>query len=144
MQLRRFLLLAACTCALPAFSQTNFQYQQYPTPNDAGVSLGAQDAHAADFNGDGLADVLAPSSYSCSGGKCTVVPTLYLYLNNGTGLGAPVELPVQIIGGSYEAMERQVAISDFNSDGKLDIAALNSADRSPCCTAMGMGRFRRR
>lgn len=141
MQLRRLLLLAACTCALPAFTQTNFQYQQYPTPNNAGVSLGATDAHAADFNGDGLADVLAPSSYSCSAGKCTVVPTLYLYMNNGTGLGAPVELPVQISGGSYEAMERQVAVSDFNGDGKLDVAALNSGGQITMLYGNGDGTF---
>ncbi|HEY6446771.1 MAG TPA: VCBS repeat-containing protein [Acidobacteriaceae bacterium] len=134
-------MAAASVCALPAFSQTDFQYRQYPTPNDAGVSLAAQDAHAADFNGDGLADVLAPSSYSCSAGKCTVVPTLDLYMNNGTGLGAPVQLPVQIVGGSYEAMERQVAISDFNGDGKLDIAALNSGGQITMLYGNGDGTF---
>ncbi|MGC2639908.1 MAG: FG-GAP-like repeat-containing protein [Acidobacteriaceae bacterium] len=133
--------VAAILFAMPAFSQTDFQYSTYATPYNDGVSLAGQNAHAADFNGDGLADVLAGSDYSCSGGTCKVVPTLYLYLNNGGGFNAPVELPVSIPGGSSAAMEHQVAVSDFNGDGKLDIAALNANGQVTMLYGNGDGTF---
>lgn len=144
MQLRRSLLVvaAACACALPAFPQANFQYQSYATPNDANVALTTVSSKAFDFNGDGYADVLAPSSFTCSGASCKLAATLYLYMNNGSGsLKAPVRLPVGLKGGSFLSMSQQVAVADFNGDQKLDIAALNASGGITILYGNGDGTF---
>jgi hypothetical protein len=137
------LVAAACLSALPAFTQTNFQYQSYTTPNDAGVSLAAPNSYVADFNGDGYADVLTTSQFNCLSGKCTPGFGLYLYMNNGAGtLKAPLELPVSGPESSDFAMQQLVAISDFNGDGKLDIAVLNPSGSIEMLYGNGDGTFR--
>ena len=136
-----FTVATATVAALPAFTQTDFQYHSYATPNNANVAINAPNAHVADFNGDGLADVLTTSDYTCSDGKCVQGVTLYLYMNNGTGLNTPVQLPVTLTGGSFASEAKEVAVSDFNGDGKLDIAAINSSGGITILYGKGDGTF---
>jgi hypothetical protein len=126
---------------LPAVAQTDFQYQQYPTANNAGVAPATANAHAADFNNDGLADVLVASNYSCSAAGCVVRPTLDLYMNSGTGLNARARLSVALQGSSPEGEGHEVAVGDFNGDRNLDIAALNSSGSITLLYGHGDGTF---
>jgi hypothetical protein len=133
---------AAMVAALPAFSQTDFQYQPYTTPGNAGAAVTAPNSRVYDFNGDGLADVLAPSTATCTGNTCTQKAPLYLYMNNGSGgLKAPVALDVTLEGGSFLDVEHQAAVADFNGDGKLDIAALNASGGITILYGKGDGTF---
>ncbi|MGC2639811.1 MAG: VCBS repeat-containing protein [Acidobacteriaceae bacterium] len=117
---------AALVSALPAFSQTDFQYQPYSTPDNEVLALTTQNSKVFDFNGDGLADVLAVSPQTCTGNTCNSTASLYLYMNTGNGLAAPVKLQATPQGGSLDDLLSQVAVSDFNGDGKLDIAVLGN------------------
>ncbi len=144
MQIRSFLLpfAVACLPALPALAQTDFQYQPYTTPGNAGIVLTAPYSRVYDFNGDGLADVLAASTETCSGNTCTQNAPLYLYMNNGDGgLKAPVKLDVTLQQPAYDGVGTEVAVADFNGDGKLDIAALNNAGGITILYGKGDGTF---
>lgn len=123
--------------ALPAFPQTNFTYQQFPSPDRYVAYVTAPNAHSADFNEDGLADVLTPAvNYTCVNGTCKPEYGLFLYLSNGSGnLKAPERLPIALVG------LPSVAISDFNGDGHLDIAALASTGTVSLLYGRGDGTF---
>jgi hypothetical protein len=58
---------AAIVCSLPAFSQTNFQYQPYPMPGSTDIALSTLNGYVYDFNSDGFADLLAPGTASLHG-----------------------------------------------------------------------------
>ncbi len=144
MRICRFLvpIAAAILSVLPALSQTEFQFQQYPTPKNDPDYVKAPNAHSADFNEDGLADVLVPDTYyvctsTASGITCTVRFALYLYLDNGTGLNAPVQLPIAPTQTSFA----DFAISDFNGDGHLDVAVLSSSGALSLLYGHGDGTF---
>ena len=144
MRIRNFLLpfAVACLPALPALAQTDFQYQPYTTPGNAGIVLAAPWSRVYDFKGDGLADVLAASTETCSGNTCTQNAPLYLYMNNGDGgLKAPVKLDVTLQQPAYDGVGTEVAVADFNGDGKLDIAALNNAGGITILYGKGDGTF---
>ncbi len=144
MRARQFipLVLAASLPALPVFAQTDFQYQPYATPSNVGVALTAPYSHVADFNGDGFADVLAPSTQTCTNGTCMYNAGLFLYMNNGSGgLDAPVRLAATLEGGSFLDVAQQVVVSDFNGDGKLDIALLNNDTGVTILYGNGNGTF---
>lgn len=128
-------------CVLPALSQTNFQYQPYSTPDNEVLALSTQNSKVFDFNNDGLADVLAASPQTCTGNTCNSTASLYLYMNNGTGLAAPVTLPVTLQSGSLDDLLSEVTVSDFNGDGKLDIAALNASGGISILYGKGDGTF---
>ena len=103
-------VVAASLFVLPAYSQTDFTYQQYQPASGSDGYVVAPNTHSADFNGDGLADVLRVNGAPAG---------LFLYLNNGSGgLSAPKQLPITFLPAG-------IAISDFNGDGYLDIAVLN-------------------
>ncbi|HEY1986108.1 MAG TPA: VCBS repeat-containing protein [Terracidiphilus sp.] len=89
MFLRRSWLTCAVAAfaALPAFPQTNFSYLAYPTPSNgnSGGPLVVSRGHSADFNGDGLADVVQAAYEVCSSGTCQTGYGLTIYLNDGSG-----------------------------------------------------------
>ena len=135
MHFRRIALTvaAASLSAWPCFSQTDFAYQPYQPPiSRYAFNVSATNAHTADFNGDGLADVLVSSitSNTSSG--------LYLYLNNGSdGLNSPGKLPVTLALNSGS----ELMIADFNGDGHLDIAVLNGSNTVLLLFGNGDGTF---
>ncbi len=140
---RRSLLTAAVAAfALPAFTQTNFQYQAYPTPNGSGGDLVVSRGHVADFNGDGLADVLAPGYEDCSSGTCKTGYGLTLYLNNGSG-GLDAGRALSVFGSKTPAYDLRwyITFGDFNGDGKLDIAALHGSGLMSILFGNGDGTF---
>lgn len=82
-----------------------------------GVAYGAHGLAAGDFNGDGKLDVVVTDGNGTSYGQNGTVSVL---LGNGDGtFKAAVNYPV---GSSPVA----VAVADFNGDGKLDLAVVNS------------------
>jgi hypothetical protein len=63
-------------------------------------------------------------------------------MNNGNGgLNAPVTLDVTLQPASYDGLEAEVAVADFNGDGKLDIAALNNSGGITILYGNGDGTF---
>ena len=133
---------AATLFALPAFTQTNFQYQAYATPNGSGGDLVVSRGHVADFNGDGFADVLSPSGADCSSGTCKSAYGLTLYLNNGSG-GLEAGRTINVFGAQTPAYSQPyyVTFGDFNGDGKLDIAALHGSGLMSILYGNGDGTF---
>jgi len=69
---------------------------------------------AADFNGDGLADILTPIELG----------SVLLYTNNGQGQFSTSWFSI----GEGAVL---IAVSDFNMDGKPDVVILDQADVSP-------------
>lgn len=131
---------AAMIAALPAFSQTNFQYQSYATPYDGNITLEASNDLVTDFNGDGLADVLGADPFTANNNVCGAT-CLYLWMNNGNGLNAPVELQISLQTEANVETQNLVAIADLNGDGKLDIAALDSGNGITILYGNGDGTF---
>jgi hypothetical protein len=128
-------LAAASMTALPALTQTDFTYKEY-APQGA-ASITAPNAHSADFNGDGLADVLSPQVvYNCVNGTCTAQYFIYLYLNSSSGLQSPQKLAVTLTD-----QPAGIAISDFNGDNKLDIAVLSPSGVISVLYGNGNGTF---
>jgi uncharacterized protein (TIGR03437 family) len=68
-----------------------------------------------DFNGDGKLDLVATSA----------ADTVALFLGDGTGnLAAPATFPLMKFG-QFSSSYRELAVGDFNSDGRPDLAAAN-------------------
>jgi len=84
--------------------------------------------HVADFNGDGLADVVQASYEVCSSGNCQTGYGRTIYLNNGSG-GLDARNPLNVFGAETPAYSQAwfQAIGDFNGNGKLDIAVLHGS-----------------
>jgi hypothetical protein len=68
---------------------------------------------AGDFNGDGRSDVVVAG-----------VNTVNVLINNGSGFNAALVAPLGSIG--PRALVTDLAVADFNRDGKLDIAAVDT------------------
>jgi hypothetical protein len=92
-----------------------------PAVSYASGGVGANSVAVADLNGDGKPDLLAVNqgiNYGISNGALGVL------LGNGDGTFQPViQNPTGNISTDYFA---QVAIADFNGDGKLDVACAAS------------------
>jgi hypothetical protein len=95
--------------------------QTYP------AGFGASQSVAADFNGDGIADlaVVNPcnSSYCGSG-----YPSVAILIANGDGT---FQAPVMYATGSYQPMS--VAVGDFNGDGAADLVVASQCASSVSC-----------
>jgi large repetitive protein len=82
---------------------------------------------AADFNGDGIADVAVISSASIATNSCSVNDAAIVLLGNGDGTFQAGATPcgTQNTGLLYAAGNgpNSVAVADFNGDGKPDLAA---------------------
>jgi hypothetical protein len=86
--------------------------QQSPLPN----SCGSLTTVVVDLNGDHHMDLVL----GCNGG-------LQVYLGHGDGtFSGPANLPIVSFPGTYFG----VAVADFNGDGKLDIAAVDTGSQS--------------
>lgn len=80
-------------------------------------------SHSADFNGDGVPDIIATS---CTGNYIS------LFLNNGIGVfGARTDFPVA-------DCPAEMASADFNGDGKRDVVAVGYSSSS-VSVLMGTG-----
>lgn len=82
----------------------------YPLPQSNGLYTFSQSVAAGDFNGDGLADVVAGQDGDSN------APGVSVYLANRDGT---LQVGVNYGSGDLDF----VTVADFNGDGKLDIAA---------------------
>ena len=74
----------------------------------------------ADFNADGKADVVTANGSSSSGGEASII------LGNGAGgFGSPTHIRWTSPG--FTTSATSVAVGDFNSDGKADVAVTDSS-----------------
>jgi VCBS repeat protein/HYDIN/CFA65/VesB family protein/FG-GAP repeat protein len=88
---------------------------------------GTQGMITADFNGDGKLDIAAVTD--------TNPNSVAVQLGNGDGsFQAATSYPISGIGGL-----NSIVAADFNGDGKLDIAALNSGDTATLSIFLGNG-----
>jgi hypothetical protein len=133
-------LAAAMLAAVSAYAQTDFQYQAYAIPFNLNMTLAAPNDVVADFNGDGLADVLGAVAATNNSNVCGAT-CLYLWMNNGNGLNAPVELQISLQTEANVETQNLVAIADLNGDGHLDIAALDSGNGITILYGNGDGTF---
>jgi hypothetical protein len=88
-----------------------------------------QQTAVGDFNGDGAPDLISVSPWSnvCdSQFHCTFIPaTVNVLLNNGHGALTPVATPA-LTGHGTDNAYTSVVTGDFNHDGHLDAAVLDS------------------
>jgi hypothetical protein len=99
------------------------------------VSTYPADMAAGDFNGDGVPDLLAPSSGGGSTG-------LGVYIRNGLTWTTPASnklLPSGTAGG--DSIHPSVAVGDFNLDGKLDAVGVDNAGDITVAFGDGTGGF---
>ena len=77
---------------------------------------------AADFNGDGKADLAVANSDS---------NTVSVYINNGGGTFATkVDYNAKVDNSTFGSMPTSVTTADFNSDGKPDLAVTNGSSNT--------------
>jgi len=91
----------------------------FKSPVNYNISGNVEALAAADLNGDGKLDLVAPS-----GGTSATISVL---LGNGDGtFGSPIVYTSNLLS-IYSA---QIAVADFNGDGKLDVALTDSEGSS--------------
>ncbi len=113
-------VVSAVLLTAPLFAQT-FSVKNYPPFTDSFQFA------VGDFNKDGAADLLGDANYNGS-------EQVYIYMNNGSGVfGTP-----KAIAGTTGAL--QVAVGDFNQDGKLDFAFAGPS-AIEICYGDGTGNF---
>jgi len=91
-----------------------------PVTGEPSLAQFSNDVAVADLNGDGKLDLI----YSDDCASPCVAQTIEIFLGNGDGTFQPgISVPV---GNSPSS----IAVGDFNGDGRLDIAVVNSADNT--------------
>jgi hypothetical protein len=110
-----------------AFNDGDGGFTVAPSPTSLPLGLDDNHAHAGDFDGDGVADLLVTSSFGSfnDGPPCSA--TLFLNLGNGTfGPGenwaAVVDVP-----DTYVTSCTALDVGDFDADGSLDFVLAISA-----------------
>jgi hypothetical protein len=91
-------------------------FKTYPVPGVGNKSVGGDDIVAADFNGDGKLDLLTLDQYGDS----------YVLLGRGDGTFAYPGAHISSVGGCETGLKLQQIVSDFNGDGKPDLALCNA------------------
>jgi hypothetical protein len=92
----------------------NGQFEDVAAAAHVNVSGPARSAVAADFNGDGFADIYVVNFRANN----------KLFINNGNGTFRPAS------GASFNAASVQAIVGDYNNDKKLDILVVNSGGPS--------------
>ncbi len=100
-----------------------FSLAQSPTTGISPVSVAV-----GDFNGDGRLD-LAVANACGSDPACASQGAVSILLGDGTGVFTLASSPAT----GWSPIS--VAVGDFNGDGKLDVAVLNSCGNDPTCSS---------
>ncbi|MGA7964800.1 MAG: FG-GAP-like repeat-containing protein, partial [Gammaproteobacteria bacterium] len=120
---------AFLTTARNLGNRSFYTYADYTYQNASGQGQYAYDMASADFNGDGLPDVVTVNSGD---------NTLSVMLDNGKGgFGAPTVLTLPSGAGNINA----VATGDVNGDGKADIVTADTSGHLYTFLGNGDGTF---
>jgi hypothetical protein len=106
------------------------------TPSATGLAPGIGSCQAADFNGDGFADVV------CFPPVWATTPSPIIFIGNGDGTFRPdstLVVPNNLIPQGSELVF--IAFADMNSDGHLDIVFSNSEGTLFTAFGNGSGQF---
>ena len=108
------------------------------SPGTFAAARGSGDIAVGDWNADGIIDAAVVNDISIPTAMPAIVPTVSIYLNDGTGnLGAPVNVALPAA-----SDPSAIDVVDINGDGDLDLVTANTGTNNvSILTNNGVGVF---
>lgn len=126
----RLSLRLGCT-ALAVLWATSFLHAQSMMLRNTPATPGGNAVNKGDFNNDGIPDLVIANSFNAFGNN-----SISVYLGRGDGTFAP---PINTSTGQAAT---DIALGDFNRDGKLDVAIMGFGNALQIMLGKGDGTFK--